>query len=287
MNTINPPEVTQAMQIAENAHEIAASVEIDSDEMFAMAGDELRTIKSRQKQIEDLRLSLTRPLDESKKRIMDLFRNPQERLEAAAGLINGAMLAYQKAKREKAEQARKEAEAEARRERERLAEIQRAAEAEQRRIAAEAAERQRIADEAAAAARKAGDEEAARAAEAAAAKQAQIDRDEAAQAAAAAQQAAEASELADIAPTNMPTIEQPKAAGIGTRHNWKHEVTDFAALVIAAGEAAKRGDTTMLGYIEPNSVALGQVARALKGQARIPGVRIYAEEGLSVRRSVA
>jgi ATPase subunit of ABC transporter with duplicated ATPase domains len=259
--TTNPPEAARALQLAEQAYETAVAVEIDSPEMFQMAGSELQAIKAKAKQIEDLRLSLTRPLDESKKRIMDLFRGPLSRLEEAEGLIRKGMLTFQQAEREKAERARREAEEQSRRER---------AEQERQRREAQAAERR--AREEADAARAAGDAAAAEAAEAA--------RQEAA---VAAEHATAEIELAEIAPVAIAVFEQPKAVGISTRQNWKAEVTDLKSLVIAAGKAAEAGDTTLLGYLEPNTKALGQVAKALKGQARIPGVRVYAEEGLAVR----
>ncbi len=288
MNTrtpiVNPPvEASQAVQIAEQAYDIALSVEIDSPQMFQMAGVELQGIKARAKEIEELRFSLTRPIDETKKRIMDLFRAPLARLEEAEGLIRAGMMTFKQAEQEKADRVRREAEEVARVERQRLEQQRRAAEAEERRIREEAAASQRRAEEAAAAARKAGDEAAARAAEQAAG----VERARAEEAAnAAAEQAEHASaeiELAEVAPVAIAVMEQPKAAGISTRQTWKADVTDFTALVIAAGKAAEAGDTTLLGYLEPNTKALGQVAKALKQQARIPGVRIYPEEGFAVR----
>lgn len=281
--TAQPPEATRALQIAEQAYETAMSVEIDSPEMFQMAGTELQSVKARAKQIEDLRLSLTRPLDESKKRIMDLFRHPLARLEEAEGLIRKGMLTFQQAEREKQERARREAEETARRERERLEAERRAAEAAERQAREQAAAAQRATEEAAAAARKAGDEEAARAAEEANRIAQEEARAAAAAAAAVAEHAAAEIELAEIAPVAIAVIDQPKAVGISTRQNWKAEVTDLRALVIAAGKLAESGDTTLLGYLEANTKALGQVAKALKNQARIPGVRVYAEEGLAVR----
>lgn len=264
MNTVvTPPELSKATQIAEQAYAVAVEVQIDSTEMYELAGSELRTIATRKKQIEDLRFSITRPMDEAKKRVMDLFRVPLERLEDAEKLVRGGMVTFQRAERDKAEQARREAEEAARIERERLAAEQRAAE-----------ESARQAREAAEAAAKAGDAEAAA-----------LAAEEAARAEAEAEHAQFTAELAEIAPVTLPAVEQPKAAGISTRQTWKAEVADFAALVIAAGEAAKNGDTTLLGYLEPNASALGQVAKALKGQARIPGVRVYPVDGLTVRRA--
>lgn len=277
-------ELVQATRIADSAHELAVALQIDSPAALDVAGDELRRLVQRKKEIEELRMSLTRPIDEAKKRIMDLFRVPTERLSEAEGLLRKGIVTYQQAEREKAEKTRREAEAAARAERERLERERQAAEAEERRIREEQAkaERERLA--AIERERAAGNEAAAKEAE-------RIAREEAAAASAAAAEArakAEAAqtelEIAEVAPV-LPMIAPTKADGISSRQNWKAECHDLQALVSAAAAAAARGDTTLLGYLEPNTKALGQVAKALKGAARIPGVRIYAEESLAVRRA--
>lgn len=285
MTDTQQPEVVQqrAIRIAEKAYEAAISVEIDSPEMFTAAGAELQAIKTRAKEIETLRLSITRPMDEAKKRVMDMFRAPLERLDQAEQVVRTAMLSFQHTEQERAARARREAEEAARIERERLEREQHEAEAEAKRIRqeAEASERARQAE--ADAARRSGDEAAAKAAEEAAALQRAEAERMASEAAFIAENAAQELQLAEVAPVYVPAIQQPKAAGISTRQNWKADVTDLKALVIAAGDAAKHGDTTLLGYLQANEKAIGQVVRALKAQARIPGVRIYAEDALAVR----
>ncbi len=258
---LTPAEVTRATAMADTSYELALAIEIDCPEMFQTAGDELRAITKREKEIDELRLSLTRPIDESKRRIMDLFRTPLERLQEASGLLRRSMTAYQTAEREKADKLRREAEAKARAEREEQERIRREAERVERQ-AREDAEALRRAGDAAAA--EAAEAEASRAAETAAEAQAQVD-------------------LAEIAPPSLPSVAPPKATGISTRQNWKAEVIDLRELIIAAAAAASIGDTTLLGYLLPNEKAIGQVARALKDQARIPGVRVYAEDTLAVR----
>jgi hypothetical protein len=246
MNYLNPIEAEQAVKIANDAYEMALAYEIDSNEMLTMAGDELRAIVGRKKQIEELRMSLTRPLDESKKRIMDLFRSPTDRLEQAESLLRKGITAYQQAERAKQEAARREAEEKQRQEREAQRKLEEAA-----RLEAEAA-------------RASGDLEAAEAAEAAQAV------------------AQEAIELADVAPS-LPAVESQKVVGISSRQNWKAEVLNLGELVQAAAIAISNGDHTLLALLSINTVALNQIAKALKAQANIPGVRVYAEESLSVR----
>jgi membrane protein involved in colicin uptake len=262
-DTTPQPEIVRdrALRIAEQAYETALSVQIDSADMFQTAGIELQAIKSRAKQIEDLRISITRPMDEAKKRVMDMFRTPLERLQEAEGVIKDAMLTWQRAEQERAAQARREAEESARRERE-------AAEAARRQAEQEA----RKAREAAEAAAQTEDAAAAKAAE-------QV----AAAAEAAAAEATVVAELAEVAPVSAPAVIQPKAAGISTRQNWKFEIVDFEQFVRAAVARLDMGDPTLIGLLLPNDKAIGQVARALKAQMRIPGVRVYAEDALAVR----
>jgi len=250
------PEVAQASQLADSSYEIALAVEIDSPDMLAIASDELRGIATRRKQIEELRLSLTRPLDESKKRIMDLFRAPTERLEQAETLLRKGVLTYQQAERAKAEALRREQEAAAA-----------AARAENERIQREAEEAQRAARAAAIASASASERAAAEAA--------------ATEAAARAAEARDRIEVSDIAPL-APVAEAPKAEGVSTRQTWKAEVTDINALIDAAG---KPGNEHLRAFLIADTKALGQAAKAMRAQARIPGVRIYAEESLSVRRT--
>lgn len=173
--------------------DVAQAYVIDSPEMAAAAADELGSIKAKAKQLDDLRMSMTRPLDEAKKRIMDLFRGPQLKLAAAEETIKKAIGVYQTEERRKAEELRKAAEEVARKERERLAE--------EARQAAEAAK----------AAAAAGDEEAA----AQASMQAAV-------------LAAEAEVVEHLAPA---VVEAPvKLAGVSTRTDWDFEITDEAAI---------------------------------------------------------
>lgn len=250
------PEAAQAVRIADETLAIAKEYSIDSQPMYEAAGEELRDIATKIKKLEETRLSLTRPLDESKRRIMDLFRGPLTTLEQAQGLLKSGMATFHAAEQDRIRREREAAEAAARAERERLAREQAEAQAAAARAAEEAA-----------AAAAAGDHEAAAAAEAAAA--------EAAEAAEAAQAEAE---LAEIAPPPAVLAEAPKAAGISARKNWKADVTDLAALVKAAAAAP-----SLLVYLQANTVTINQVAKALKAECRIPGVRVYAEDIIAAR----
>ena len=281
--TVAPPEVTQAQRAADSMFAMVDAYEIDSPAMFEAAGAELQNIRARWTAIEAQRVHLKEPFLEGSRRIDAFFKVPLDRLTEAGKGMSALMLGYQTAERERADKLKREAEAVARAEREEQERRQREAQAQERAIREAAADAQRKADAEAAEARRSGDEAAARAAE----ETARIAQEAARQAAAAATAAAEAAraeiELADIAPIAAPTVLAPKAAGISTRQNWKAEVLDLKALVTAAAAGIASGDTTLLGYLQANEKAIGQVAKALKNQARIPGVRIYAEDTLAVR----
>ena len=66
--------------------------------------------------------------------------------------------------------------------------------------------------------------------------------------------------------------EAPKAEGLSFRSNFHAEVTDLPLLVkaVAAGEAP-------IGALLPNLPMLNQMARAMKQELRLPGVRVVEE----------
>lgn len=256
--TIPTAQAEQAMQVAEKTYSVALSCVIDCPEMMGAAGDELRSIAAKRRELEETRLSITRPIRESEKRINELFRKPDARLAEAEAVLRRGMLEYQQAERAKAEEARRQADAAAAAERAAL---------ERKRQQAEAAARkeQETADTLAAD----GDDGKA---------------ETAFEAAAQAQQHAEAAavqaEIAAIAPVHVPAAAPAKVTGISTRKNWRAEIVDENALIAAA-----MADATYRGLVVIDTAALNKLARALGANARIPGVRVYAEESLAVRRA--
>lgn len=115
-----PADVAQDIAASHPLVEAAHALTVDSGDAYAAAGAQIREIARMRKVLEEKRLSMTRPLDQTKKEIMALFKHPDDSLGEAEGIISRKMLAY------KAEQdrARREAEAAAaeaaRKERERL-----------------------------------------------------------------------------------------------------------------------------------------------------------------------
>ena len=125
----------QAKQLIEETEIVVAQAQtfaIATMTDYQLAGEELKAIKRRMKELDDLRKSMTRPLDEAKKRIMAMFSPVEDGLKKAENLIKRAMLGYQQ------EQERKRQEEEAR--------LRKIAEDEQRRrdaLAAKQAEKAR------------------------------------------------------------------------------------------------------------------------------------------------
>lgn len=108
--------VTQAKSLLDNARQY----KITNPAQLEASAEELKRIKARAKDLDAQRREMTKPLDDSKKRIMDFFREPLQFLTDAESLIKRAILAYQ-SEQEKLRRAQEAKLAEqARKERERL-----------------------------------------------------------------------------------------------------------------------------------------------------------------------
>lgn len=83
-------------------------------------------------------------------------------------------------------------------------------------------------------------------------------------------QAEKAEQLAEQAQTVVAPViqtEAPKVAGIATRSVWKYRIADPSALPRE--------------FLVPDEKKIGQVVRAMKGDAQIPGVEVYEEKSLA------
>lgn len=80
----------------------------------------LLAIKSKIKHMTEDRMEITRPLDASKKRVMQLFSKPLGDLERAKDYMDEALLKFERANRVIAEKTQSQAEADTKTERERL-----------------------------------------------------------------------------------------------------------------------------------------------------------------------
>ncbi len=163
---------------------------IDTSDKYLASADDLKKIKAKAKELTDTRMSLTRPIEESKKKIIAFFKEPLDYLVRAETAVKKAMIGWQ------AEQERLRREEEAR-----LAEIQRK-------------EAERL--------RKEAEKEAARA------ELLKTDKAKAAAAAKAEELKAKAEATTAIAPTVESTVEE--VAGISTRKVWKFKIEDISKL---------------------------------------------------------
>lgn len=249
-NLAADPEVKALTVQTEQFEALALTYKVATAVQYTDAGEQLKQVKAAQKRLDDLRKSMTRPLDVAKKAIMDFFRAPEEKLVRAEGGIKRAMIAYSDEQERIRREEQRRAEEAARKERERLEAIAREAE----RKAREKADAERKAAEAAAAA--------GRAAEAAKlmAKAAATEERAAAKAEEATQQAAMV-----VAPIIQ--RETPKVPGVSAREVWTYEVIDIALLPRE--------------YTMPDDKKLGAVVRAMKGDTNIPGLRAYSKNILA------
>lgn len=259
-------DASVALVLAGKAQKALSSAEafvIDSPTMYEIASDDLKSVKTLMKQVEEQRTSITGPLNQVLKAVNELFRAPKEYLESAEAKLKGALLTYDREQQRKAEEARRAAEEVARKERERIEAEAREAQ----RVAQEEADR--IAKEAAAAAA-AGD--------AAKAEQLQAQAQETVAAGAQlAQDIAMTAELVTAAPVPIASA-APKVSGLSTRKNWKARCTDKMALIrfVAAHPEHQH-------LLEVNQSALNQLAKAQKDAMRIEGVEAYPDEVMSAR----
>ncbi len=93
--TTEEQAVRQFEQQTRGLVERAETLEIMTPTEYEIAATDLQTIKQRAKEMDALRRSLTRPLDEAKRGIMALFKPVEVELGQAERLYKGALLDYQ------------------------------------------------------------------------------------------------------------------------------------------------------------------------------------------------
>lgn len=244
------PEQQEIVTRAETISGEVSTFVIRNQPEFDLAGERRKEIKATYKQIEELRFSFTRPLDELKKKWMEFFNVPLAKLDSADKVLERGRITYQQ-EQERKRQIEQE-------------KLRRQAEAEEARKRREKEEQERAWREKEEAARK----EAERLAEQGKAK-------EAAKAAAEAEKAAklaeerrrEAESVQVVAPVIASTIAQ--TAGISARKTWKFEVVDEKCVPRE--------------YLTLDMVKIGKRVRSCGDTISIPGIRIYSEEGEAVR----
>ena len=89
------PEQQAIVKQAEDISTQLSTFKIINQAQYEKAGEILKSVKSAYKNVDELRKSMTAPLDDSKKRIMDFFKKPLDVLISAEGAIKKGILAYQ------------------------------------------------------------------------------------------------------------------------------------------------------------------------------------------------
>jgi hypothetical protein len=121
---INVEEVENSTSDVQTLVEESEQLIISSQEEFESASGLLTQVKTRGKELDKQRKSITNPLDEAKKNVMELFRKPIDLLKKAEDTIKRGMLNYtseqERKAREEEERLRKLAEKQAEEERKRL-----------------------------------------------------------------------------------------------------------------------------------------------------------------------
>lgn len=246
------PQVQQVTSEVATLERYAQSYQVTTAEQYAAGAADLQRVKSAQKRLEETRTSITAPMNAALKQVNDFFRAPAERLATAERTIKAQLVAFaDEQERVRREEQRKADEA-ARKERERLEAQAREAE----RKAREKAAADRQAAEAAAAAGRL-DEAATLAARAASTEE---------------KAAGKVDDLSMRAATTVAPVvrrDPPKVAGISTRETWHFEITNAAQVPRE--------------YLVVDEARVRKVVQALKGDAKIPGVRVYAERSMAAR----
>lgn len=191
---------------------------------FEASGELLREIVTQKKAADTARTDITKPMDEAKRRVMELFKEPSERLRSAETTIKDAMLVF--------------TQAEQRRQAEELAEWERLAKIERDRLEKRAETAQEKGDEAKA------------------------------------EVLEEAATQVSAPPPPAPT----KAEGVHTAVTWSAELVDKMELIKAAA-----ADPNLAAYLDVNMKMLNSIARAMKEEMAIPGVKAVSETSVKVR----
>jgi hypothetical protein len=276
------PQKAALEKVADSVNAVANSITINSPAMYEIAVEELTDLQRKVDDLTEQRFKITRPMDTSKKEVMDLFRGPIERCEVGIAFLKKLMLDYVTAERKRAAEAQRIADEQARQERLRLeneARDQQAAADQKVREAQAAAEKAAAATKAAEEATAAGDIEAANkaSAEALAANQVQA-------AAHADAQVAHArvtlnQTIASVMTAPVVASAAPKISGVSTSERWTAEVTDLLTLVkfVAA-------NPQYITFLQANMTPIKQMATSLKANMKIDGVRAFPQAGLTARR---
>lgn len=114
------PEVRELAEQTDQLLQIASSYRVTTAAEYTAAGEELKKVKAAAKRLDEIRKSMTKPLDAAKRAIMDFFREPETKLQRAESGIKRAMIAYSEEQERIRREEQRKAEEAARKEREKL-----------------------------------------------------------------------------------------------------------------------------------------------------------------------
>lgn len=114
------PAVAELDRASQSLAIDARTFTVTTPEAYEFAGTKLTEIKARRKALDELRKTITEPLDKAKKAVMDFFRGPGDRLDQAEAAIKRSMLQFQAEAERKRREEQARLEEQARKEREKL-----------------------------------------------------------------------------------------------------------------------------------------------------------------------
>lgn len=90
-----PAEIRNFLDVVEMEADECVSVTISNDGELHNVSELLRKIKTHAKNLDEKRKEITRPIDASKARVMDLFRPIEDKLKNAENIIKRGILAWE------------------------------------------------------------------------------------------------------------------------------------------------------------------------------------------------
>ena len=107
MTEINAEITQEAKEVSESTDLLlqeAKNFKIKTIADLEISANILKTIKQKKKKIDEVRKTITRPLDAAKKRIMDFFRPAENKLSEAENIIEKTILDFRAEERRRAEE---------------------------------------------------------------------------------------------------------------------------------------------------------------------------------------
>ncbi len=94
IEAIVPVEVQTKIKETTESLSIYDNYIVDSPEKYRTGADDVRAIKAKAKILEETKMSLTRPIEEGKKKIIALFKKPLDFLKQAEASVKKAMVLW-------------------------------------------------------------------------------------------------------------------------------------------------------------------------------------------------